>query len=230
MIDLHSHILPSIDDGSRSVDESIQMLKELFLQGITTVVATPHFNANHNSVNDFLKKREESFINLSANIESYMPKILLGAEVKYYEGISRLQCLDKLKIENSKILLLEMPMVKWSEYVLRELFEFSSRGDLIIVLAHIERYLSFQGPDIVQNLVEHGIYIQSNADFFIDFYSRRKAVRMLSNNQIHFIGSDCHDLVRRPPKISSAIQYICRKKGERFVSEMNKFNYSFFDM
>lgn len=230
MIDIHSHILPNIDDGSSSVDESIKMLKELSSQGIKTVVATPHFYANHNTVKNFLLTREESFNQLKSSLDFSVPKVLLGAEVKYYEGISRLEGLEKLKIENSKLLLLEMPMRKWSEYTLRELFELSSRGDLIIVLAHIERYLRFQNKETISKLVEKGIYIQSNADFFINFYTRRKAIQMLNKNLIHFIGSDCHDMIIRPPVISNAIEYICRKNGVKFVSEMNSFNHSFFNM
>lgn len=230
MIDIHSHILPNIDDGSNSVDESLKMLRELSSQGVDTIVATPHFYANHNSVEEFLTNREESFNTLKPKLDSSLPNVLLGAEVKYYEGISRLKGLDKLKIENSKLLLLEMSMRKWSEYTLRELFELSSRGDLTIVLAHIERYLRFQSKDTISKLVERGIYIQSNASFFIDFYTRHKALKMLNNNEIHFIGSDCHDLIKRPPEISFAIDYIRRKNGERFVSKMDRFNHSFFDV
>lgn len=230
MIDIHSHILPNIDDGSKSVEESLKMLKELSNQGVDRVVATPHFYANHNSVDGFLECRDKSYNKLLQHLNNSLPKVILGAEVKYYEGISRLQSLEKLRISNSKLLLLEMSMQKWSEFTLRELFELSSRGDLTIVLAHIERYLRFQNKDTISRLVESGIYIQSNADFFIDIFSRRKALQMLNNNEIHFIGSDCHNLEERAPKISSAVEYIRKKSGDRFVSKMNKFNRSFFNM
>lgn len=230
MIDIHSHILPNIDDGSKSVEESLKMLKELSNQGVDRVVATPHFYANHNSVDGFLESRDKSYNKLLPYLNNSLPKVILGAEVKYYEGISRLQSLEKLRISNTKLLLLEMSMQKWSEFTLRELLELSSRGDLTIVLAHIERYLRFQNKDTISRLVESGIYIQSNADFFIDIFSRRKALQMLNNNEIHFIGSDCHNLEERAPKISSAIEYIRKKNGDRFVSKMNKFNRSFFNM
>lgn len=230
MIDIHSHILPCIDDGSKSVEESLKMLKELSNQGVNKVVATPHFYANHNSVDGFLESRDKSYNKLLPHLNNSLPKVILGAEVKYYEGISRLESLEKLRISNSKLLLLEMSMQKWSEFTLRELLELSSRGDLTIVLAHIERYLRFQNKDTISRLVQSGIYIQSNADFFIDIFSRRKALQMLNNNEIHFIGSDCHNLEKRAPKVSLAIEYIRKKNGDRFVSKMNKFNCSFFNM
>lgn len=230
MIDIHSHILPCIDDGSKSVDESINLLKVLHNQGVDTVVATPHFYANHESVYEFLTNREVSFNNLKPHLDPSLPSVLLGAEVKYYEGISRLNDLEKLRIDNSKLLLLEMSMCKWSEYTLRELFELSSRGDLTIIIAHVERYLRFQSNFTISKLVESGIYIQSNADFFNSIYTRHKALKMLSNNQIHFLGSDSHNLTNRAPELSTAIDYIRRIKGERFVSQMIRFNRSFFDM
>lgn len=229
MIDIHSHILPCIDDGSKSVEESVSLIKMLASQGIDKIVATPHFYANSDTIDSFIKKREDSFNKLIPHINDSMPKVLLGAEVKYYEGISRLDGLEKLSIENSKLLLLEMSMRKWSEYTLRELFELSCRSDLIIVLAHIERYLRFQSKDTVLKLVSSGIYMQSNADFFINIYTRRKALKMLDSNQIHFLGSDCHDLVQRTPQISDAIDYIKKKKNSNFVSKMNRFTNSFFD-
>ena len=200
MIDLHSHILPAVDDGSRNTQESLKMLRMLKKQGVTKVVATPHFYANRSSVDEFLSNREESYLRLCAELSENMPQIILGAEVKYYEGISRLENLNKLCIGDSKLLLLEMPMRKWTEFILRELRELSLCGNIIIVLAHIERYLAYQNKGTVDELVNDGILIQANANFFINFTSRHKALSMLRRNLIHFIGSDCHNLTDRVPK------------------------------
>lgn len=226
MIDFHSHILPCIDDGSKSVSESLGMLKMLSEQGITKVVATPHFYANRNSVKEFTEKRGQAYNNLCNDLSADMPEIILGAEVKYYEGISRLQGLSELCVEGTKLLLLEMSMKKWTEYTLRELSELAASGSVKIVLAHIERYLRFQQRELVQSLVEGGILIQANAEFFLSMGSRHKAFKMLSNNLIHFIGSDCHDLVYRPPRIGDAYSLIKRKAGEGFLTQMCDFSNS----
>lgn len=220
MIDFHSHILPGIDDGSKNADESLRMLNLLKGQGVSKVVATPHFYANHNSVEDFLRKRENAFSKLSHILNEDVPEIILGAEVKYYEGISRLDNLSKLCIGKSKLLLLEMSMKRWTEYTLREVREISNSGNVIIVLAHIERYLGFQPKGTIEELVENGIFIQSNADFFIDMRTRRKALKLLNNGLIHFIGSDCHNLDSRAPRIDEAISYIKRKSGEDLLSQI----------
>lgn len=228
MIDFHSHILPSIDDGSKSIDESLQLLKILKRQGIDKIVATPHFYANHNSVEEFLEKRRLSYESLVPFLTDDLPQIRLGAEVKYYEGISRLENLNKLCVEGSKLLLLEMSMMKWTAYTLRELTELASQGRVTVVLAHIERYLRFQPFDLIYELVDSGILIQANADFFLSFGSRHKALSMLNRNLIHFIGSDCHDLINRPPKMMDAISYIKRKAGDDLLLQMNHFADTFF--
>lgn len=229
MIDFHSHILPSIDDGSKSVEESIEMLRLLKRQGITKVVMTPHFYANRNSVDGFLEKRKKSYDMLSEKLPDNLPEIYLGAEVKYYEGISRNEKLRNLCIGNTNLLLLEMSMSKWTEYTLRELCEISNTNNVIVVLAHIERYLKFQQKGTLEMLVSSGILIQANADFFISFSSRRKAINMLRNNIIHFIGSDCHNLDDRPPKMDQAISHIKRKAGNSVYIKLKHYADRFFN-
>ena len=82
MIDIHSHILPGIDDGSQSVEESHALLALLREQGVETVVATPHFYADRNDPENFLRRRKEALARLDHG-ETEMPRILLGAEVAY---------------------------------------------------------------------------------------------------------------------------------------------------
>lgn len=223
MIDFHSHILPKIDDGSKNTTESLKMLRMLKEQGVSKVIATPHFSANRNTVDEFLTKRETSFNSLSSKLHYDLPEVLLGAEVKFYEGISRLEGIEKLCIGNSKLLLLEMPMRKWTEYILKELREISNKNNVIIVIAHVERYLSMQNKDILEELVSSGALIQANADYFINIFTRRKAINLLKYNLIHFIGSDCHNLESRAPRINEATSYIRRKAGEDLLVQMNSF-------
>lgn len=146
MIDFHTHILPEMDDGSESVEESIQMLELSAQQGVKWMVATPHFYADREDPKTFLERRHEAHVRLEQGIggRENLPKIMLGAEVRYYEGISQSRELQKLKIEDSNLLLLEMPFIPWSDRMLHELVLAQKRSGLQIVLAHIERYLSFQ--------------------------------------------------------------------------------------
>ena len=226
MIDWHSHILPAMDDGSQNVTESISLLNMLASQGVTTVIATPHFYANDETIDTFLKRRTESFAQLEAAGNDSTPKVLLGAEVKYYQGISRMNDIEALRIEDTKMLLLEMPVSIWSDYMVRELLELSSKRSLQIVLAHVERYLPIQKHGVWEELLDSGLLMQVNASYFTSFASKRKALSRLKDGMIHLIGSDCHNLTVRPPKIGKAFEVIQKKLGEEFLDQLTAYGYS----
>lgn len=226
MIDWHSHILPAVDDGSRDLEESMQMLGAMKCQGVDTVVATPHFLANEESIDEFLQRRDAAFVQLSTAASELGIEILRGAEVKYYPGISRMDHLDKLTIEGTKLLLLEMPMAKWTDFTVRELIELANMRRVKIIMAHIERYIGLQDKGVIGQLCENGILMQVNASFFDRLGSRRKAIKLLDSGYIHFIGSDCHNMTSRPPNIDSAYELIERKLGEDFTSQMIEYGYS----
>ena len=225
MIDWHCHILPALDDGSGSVSESLELLSLLASQGIETVIATPHFFADSESVDSFINRRQHSFDTLTSSLTEDHPKILLGAEVKYYPGISRMNDLEKLCIENTNLLLLEMPCSQWKEFTLRELFEISATRGLKIILAHVERYFPMQDKSVWNSCLENGILIQVNSSYLYEFFTKRKAISNLERGKIHFIGSDCHNLKLRPPRIDEAFAVVKNKLGSDFLEQMNEFGY-----
>ncbi len=220
LTDWHTHILPAMDDGAKTTDESLAMLSMLTSQGIGRVCATPHFYANSDSVGSFLDRRDEAFCRLKQKLSDDAPEILLGAEVKYYPGISRMDGLEKLRLGESRLLLLEMPFGKWTEYTKRELAELSRRRDIKIMLAHIDRYLGMQSDDTWSELYENGMLMQVNASFVRGVFSRRRAMEMLAGHGIHFIGSDCHNTSSRAPDIGSAYSLIERKLGTECIEDL----------
>ena len=96
MIDFHSHILPGIDDGSRNVKMSLGMIEELSRQGVDTICATSHFYVTQRTPEHFLERRQEAYELLEPVLPDNAPRILLGAEVLYFPGISRLESLPSL--------------------------------------------------------------------------------------------------------------------------------------
>lgn len=223
MIDFHSHILPGIDDGSESVAESLQMLRTSFQKGIEKIVATPHFYASKESPGEFLEKREASWCRLSASLEKDMPEIYAGAEVYYYNGISRTECLQKLCIGDSGVLLLEMPFVRWSGRMINEVIALAQGTDCTVLLAHIDRYMHFQPPDIWDTLEDNGVLFQVNASYFLDGWkSRRKAFGLLRECRIAVLGSDCHNMESRPQNLDAAYAAIEKKFGKETVIEMTE--------
>jgi len=225
MIDWHSHILPDMDDGSQCVEESIEMLDMLAEQGVSCVIATPHFLANQESIESFLQRRRISYDALMQAVHKNHPTVLCGAEVKYYFGISKMENLNALTIEGTNILLLEMPMIKWTEYTVKELTELAGTRGLTVILAHVERYLSLQERGTFEKLSENGLLMQTNASFYKGFFNRQKALRLLDAGIVQFIGSDCHNLTSRAPNLVPAYEFIEKKLGEHFVSQMNEFGH-----
>ena len=199
MIDFHTHILPGMDDGSRNAAESVAMLSAEAQQGIADVILTPHYYASENSPLDFLKRRELAWGRLAAHLRPEFPKVHLGAEVQYFEGISSIQDIRHLKIEGTDLLLLEMPFCRWTERMIDDVLDLNDRADMQIVLAHIDRYLPMQRSDVWAYLKSYGVLTQANISFFADWKTKLRAMHMLSKNQIDFLGSDCHNMNRRAP-------------------------------
>jgi protein-tyrosine phosphatase len=220
MIDWHSHILPAVDDGSEDLNESLALLHSLSEQGVRAVVASSHFYANRESLESFLRRRQNAYDTLIDSLPSDAPRIHLGAEVKYYQGISRMTELRSLCIKGTRILLLEMPFCKWNEGVVKELLELSSMPKLTIMLAHIERYFSSQSKSVWQTLYENGILLQVNASVFLNFSSRGKVLKFLRQGGLLFVGSDCHNLTSRPPRIGEAHEILKRKLDEKQYSKL----------
>lgn len=220
-IDFHSHVLPGIDDGSKSVEESIQMLTVSARQGITYMAATPHFYPSENDPEQFLVRRKRAFEQLREAWSPEYPRLLLGAEVYYFEGISRAEKLEMLRIESSTLFLLEMPFQTWTERMVSEVLALHNRPHLKVLLAHIERYLPYQKRSVWETLREAGVLMQSNASFFLRWNTKHKALRMLESGQIHLLGSDCHNMADRPPRLGEALEII-GENGRRELEQRSR--------
>jgi len=220
-IDFHSHILPHMDDGSSSLDESMRMLYISLKQGVYCIALTPHFYAESwDSIEHFLDKRRRSLEMLKSALRTKYPLLLPGAEVKYFRGISDMDDISSLCIYRSDLLLVEMPFCKWTDYMIDDVLKLNGRKDIRIVLAHIERYISDQPQGVISELIRNGILIQSNAEFFLDSSRQKKALSLLRSGVINFIGSDSHDMRSRSPRLGECYDYIRSQIGE---DEMNSF-------
>lgn len=220
MVDFHTHILPGIDDGSRSVEESLQMLRAM--PEVSHVVATPHFYARENTPERFLRRRAASWTRLWERLDGTGPDIRLGAEVCYFEGICRSDELSALCIEGTNVLLLEMPFDSWSSRAFNDLLELGHRADIQIVLAHAERYDIFYHKRDWQHIADSPILIQCNAAFFLHLRTRHRALRRLENGYIHLLGSDCHGIERRAPNLGEAAQVIRKHLGENALRDIDR--------
>ena len=224
MLDFHSHILPGIDDGSKNMEMSVEMIRQSIRQGITGIVLTPHFYAALDEPEAFFRRREAAAQKLfdAAREIPDCPKLLLGAEVHYYRGMSHSAVLERFCIGQSSAILVEMPFRAWGRQEIRELGEIRSRLGLQVVVAHVDRYLSrLRGSELELLHAEADALLQANADFFLRRLTRRKAVHMLRDGLIDLLGSDCHNLEERAPNLGPAAAYIESKLGPNALAEMD---------
>lgn len=219
LTDFHSHILPGIDDGSRDPAESLAMLRQISRQGIGRVVLTPHFYPNHSTPERFLDRREKAWQLLQEHLEPELPHLEVGAEVHFYPHMSHSEELRKLTIGDTSCILIEMPSTKWTPQMYRELERIHTNLGLTPVIAHVDRYLGrFSDHGIPKQLSQLPVYVQANAEFFLERRTAPKALQMLKRGQIHVLGSDCHNMTDRQPRLGDAIELIRRKLGDDAVA------------
>lgn len=228
MIDFHTHILPEIDDGSSSVEESVSLLKILKQQGVDRVLLSPHFYAYSSSAEVFNETRKDSLEKLlTALAESHVEiELYLGCEVFYFEELWRVEELKSFCISGTDYILIEMPFSEWTDSMVRGIEKIIGKG-LTPILAHFERYLPYRGNyKKIYELLDMGVLLQMNCSFLNNFFSRRKAVRFIKKGVVAVLGTDCHNLSSRAPEYLSADLYLRKKLSQqqykKFVSRQGR--------
>ena len=223
--DLHSHILPKMDDGSASSAESVEMLKSLAAQGVQRVVATPHFYPWNDEPEYFFDRRAGSCARLAETVrergESGLPTVHVGAEVAFYRGLARYQNLSKLCVLGTEYILIEMPFEKWSNLMIEEVISIKDERFITPIIAHVERYLPYMNESMLDALIEGGCMIQGNAPPFLRMFERRRSMDLLKKGKIHVLGSDCHNMTSRAPCLAEASKILNEKIGESAINTLN---------
>lgn len=230
MVDFHTHILPEIDDGAEDVRTSLEMLRESWDQGVRMICATPHFYADEDDPGSFFERRYKAYDKILEAIETLdeVPEILLGAEVLYFPGISVADELRAMCIGNSPFLLIEPPMIPWSESMLDEIEQCGHTLCCIPVIAHLDRYMRMlRDLRLFDRIKGRRILIQVNGSFFLNHSSTDMALRFLSEGSFHFIGSDCHDLRERYPNLGDVESVIA---GAGLKEVFDHFNDTVYDV
>ena len=196
MIDLHTHALPQIDDGAKTVQESIEMLSDSFLQGVRICALTPHCVVRANEdIDNFIEKRQNSYTQLKTALNSTeVPKLFLGAEVYVDHDISTYDDIEELCIGDSKKMLIELPIDKRYKWLADCIFSLNLKG-ITVVLAHIDRYMARE--DIIRDLIGLDVIYQINATRFLSFSGRRIIKKLLLNDAKFIISSDMHNMAKR---------------------------------
>lgn len=231
--DFHSHILPGMDDGCKTPEQSLEALRLSYAQGVRAIFATPHYYPVE-SVEKFLARREEAWEKLRAEIKKQgaedIPQILLGAEVAYRPGISSAEGIEKLCLGSSQYLLLELPFRAWGKEELRQVSNFNCARGILPILAHYERYRPLQSRDMYTQMAQQDVLIQKNAEAFSGFWGERSACREVKLGRCHLLGSDCHGLTSRKPNLSVAIDSLRRRGLTKELGCITKTGWEIFSL
>ena len=200
LIEYHCHILPQIDDGSNSVEMSLEMIKLMRSQGVERIIATPHFYAHreHNNIKTYLKKRQHSYEQLTQADQSNSD-ILLGTEIAIEHGISKLPDIDKLRIANTNYILLELPYAGFQHWYLDEITDLSYEYGFTPIIAHIHRYLDYYSKAEYEEVLKLDAIFQINNEAFGNFKEKRFVKSLIKEGYPYLFGSDAHNLSDRKP-------------------------------
>ena len=195
MIDIHTHILYNVDDGSDTLEESIAILKKSAWMGVTDIIVTPHYigkeEYNKAKVDENYRVLKEKVYELGIPIKLY-----LGNEIAVYSNINEILDDDNVNtLADSRYMLIEFPMSMDVNYVLDTIYEIKVRG-YIPVIAHPERCECFRKDQkLIYQVVNEGALLQCNTGSIIEVYgktAKRIVTKLLKENLVTFLSTDVH--------------------------------------
>ena len=228
MIDFHTHILPNIDDGARSIDETFNLIKEAKNVGFEGIISTSHYMENYYETD---KPEREVWIN--AIYENLQAKnidinLYLGNEIYLSENIIKLLEEGKAStINDTSYVLFEMPLNAEPMNLYDVIYEMM-QYKLVPILAHPERYSFVQKePELIYDLIEKGVLMQANFGSILGIYGEKAQMivrKFFESNMIHFLGTDVHRQNSIYPKVPEALVEITKIIGDEKVKELTKIN------
>ena len=207
LTDHHSHILPGMDDGSKSVEMSLEMIKMLRAQGVERIAATSHFYAHREQgdIKNYLQKRQYAYEQLM-DASPAIGNIILGAEVAIERGISELDGIEKLAFAGTDYILLEFPYTSFADWMIEEIENIAYNFKLTPIIAHLHRYLDDYSKSQIQAVLSLGAVIQFNNEVFETWGGKRFFKSVLDVGHSFVFGSDTHNTSTRKPNFDLLIK------------------------
>lgn len=223
-VDIHCHILPGVDDGSQTPEETKAMLQKAWDEGIQIMVATPHYHKQRGKNDiELIKKQLLLTRKLAKEVHPKM-QICLGMEIYYGEDVPELLKEGRIvSIRKSRYILVEFSPGDEFQYILNAVRKLQMSGHTVII-AHIERYNCLR-KDIsnVEYLREMGAYLQVNTGSITGSYGRsvKKFLReVLKAHLVQLVGTDAHGSERRTPKMQEAYKEVVKRCGEEYADQI----------
>ena len=228
MIDIHSHILPGIDDGSRDIEESINIIKEAYNAGFTKIISTSHYYLRHYEVDEKERIEHINVFNKRLQEIGCDIQVLLGSEIYFTSDIINLLKENEASTMNrTRYVLFETSFIEKPENLIDVIYSLLS-NNYIPIIAHPERYKYVQkDPNMLLELLELGVLFQSNYGSIVGQYGKeaKKTVKLLlKNNFIHFLGSDVHRQDTIYSIVPDAIENLREIISDKKIEELTTIN------
>lgn len=221
MLDIHSHILPGVDDGAKNSDAAFRLLSEMYSQGITDVIATPHFYPDTDGLESYFDRIQTAYKGFKAEYDDMLsggnklPNVYIGSEVLYFRGILKSEHIGDFTLNNSRFLLVELTDGGIEDCLYEELSELKNERGIIPIIAHIERYHKSKNfKKLLKFIKEENIPAQINASSFFIKGLVKPAEKLVKQNLAAFIATDAHSPEKRPPMMQAALEHIATKFGD----------------
>jgi len=222
MIDLHSHVLPGIDDGAPNLDASIAMLDAWVANGFHTVAATPHLMQPLDE--RYAGAVDRAFRQVEPHAIERGLTLLRGYEIRLSPGVpDQLRRGDIIGLDGSDLLLIDLPFTDWPLYVDDTLFGVQTTGSKVI-LAHPERYPAIQeDPLKAEELVGRGIYLQVTIGSFSGAFGKRakkSAETLLESGLVHLLATDAHSAGHRMAAVPAGLERLRELIGQEGIHQL----------
>ena len=222
--DIHTHILPGVDDGAPDMSQARKLLRMAWENGTRTVFLTPHYRGKYKQHTP--QELKENYHWLRELLQDEFPDmhIYLGSEVSYEADAPEAMLAGSiLTLKDSRYVLLEFQTTVLRSQILSGVSE-TIRCGFIPIIAHIERYnIMRTSPALPEELREMGALLQLNADSVMGrngFRIKNLCHKLLSSKLVHFIASDAHDQKRRPPMLRKCFLHIHKKYGPEYAAAL----------
>ena len=226
IVDIHSHIIPGIDDGSKDMEMTLEMIRNAEKEGTKEMVATPHYLLEYGEATIIDVKNRVKEINVLLENEKIDVKIYSGQEVYFNEKIIE----DYLEgnigtINDSRYMLIEFPMDKFDENTFDILYELQVR-EIVPIIAHPERYKFFiEKPSLINEFINQEYLFQVNAGSIEGKFGqnvKKTADLFLTNNIYNFIGSDAHNIKSRNTGLKNAMDLIGKGMNKNIFQDSSE--------
>jgi protein-tyrosine phosphatase len=224
-VDIHSHVIFGVDDGSKSLEMSVEMLKRNYAEGVRTMFATPHNYPGEEHSISLIKERYKILKEKAYEIGEDF-KLLLGNEVLYRKNIvEELDEGDCLTMNDTRYVLTEFVPGEKYDTIYTGLLDMVREG-YIPIIAHIERVNCLhEGYKNLQELIDMGCLMQINTELLVGGVFNKMTKRLfnlIELDMVHFLGTDCHNITTRPPLFDKPMQKLQKKLQKSSVDKLNK--------